>query len=251
MEESRETEPKASDEIIEQETTKMSSDRQEVDHAAQEGSPAKLQEPGNHMESHSIEAADAATAEFDGERSEQLHGVDIGGGWIRYFDAAEQAPYYFHVPTATTVWELPETEEASDHRPAAAEQEQEVAQDMEPEEGEEDSEPVKEWEEKYGGKAYPVEAWPVQQAPPEESEGEGTAVRTQNDQEESRESGQDAVPAAEGAQPNTWAQGPKFPDGCVGFIVNWLDAPLTPQYLLHSCACISAGCDGVCANIFV
>ena len=40
-------------------------------------------------------------------------GVDVGGGWLRYWDDVEGANYYFHEESGETRWEHPRDDECA------------------------------------------------------------------------------------------------------------------------------------------
>lgn len=70
----------------------------------------------------------------EGRGEDNGDGVDVGDGWRWFWSEEEQARYYFHEESNTTTWDPP-------HAVSAV------------------SEP--EWAKKFGGKAYPEDAWKV------------------------------------------------------------------------------------------
>ncbi|KAJ1486067.1 hypothetical protein T484DRAFT_1791167 [Baffinella frigidus] len=95
-----------------------------------------------------------------------LQGVDIGDGWLRYWDVGESAHFFFHMETGETRWVAPGEEDeyeagegqegqeeggAAGDAAAAHEEGGGVGFGQVGGEGE--------WAREYGGKAFPAGAW--------------------------------------------------------------------------------------------
>jgi hypothetical protein len=116
--------------------------------------------------------AEGGTEIVPSVEDDTLQGVDIGGGWLRYWDVGESAHYYFHEESGETRWVAPGEVEQEDQEDRL-EKDGTDGKDLRPWPGAPSPPPSAgagtgfgqassneaEWARQHDGKAFPSGAW--------------------------------------------------------------------------------------------